>query len=84
MAAGRIQVRVPADLWDPADTEEGVIANWFCEDGGVVEQGDTVAEVAVEKSTYDITAPATGRITIAVPKDGVVQPGTVIGRIDAR
>jgi pyruvate/2-oxoglutarate dehydrogenase complex dihydrolipoamide acyltransferase (E2) component len=36
----------------------------------------------VEKTTYEITAPAAGRLHILVPKDGVVQPGTVIGRVD--
>ena len=81
MASGRIQVRVPKDLWDPSETEEGVIANWFCEDGAQVEQGATIAEVAVEKSTYDVVAPAAGTLTIAVPQDGVVQPGTVIAYI---
>jgi hypothetical protein len=36
----------------------------------------------VEKTNYEIAAPAEGRLSIAVPKDGVVRPGTVIARIE--
>jgi len=73
---------VPKDLWDTAKTPEGVVANWFYADGGKVPVGATVAELMVEKSTFEIAAPNAGRLHIAVSKDGVVKPGTVIGRID--
>jgi pyruvate/2-oxoglutarate dehydrogenase complex dihydrolipoamide acyltransferase (E2) component len=75
-------VRIPEDLWDPEKTAEGVVSNWFYDDGAEVPEGATLAEIAVEKSTYEITAPAKGRLHIEVPKDGVVQPGTVIARIN--
>jgi pyruvate/2-oxoglutarate dehydrogenase complex dihydrolipoamide acyltransferase (E2) component len=73
---------VPKDLWDTAKTPEGIVANWFYADGGNVPEGATVAELMVEKSTFEIAAPNAGRLHIAVGKDGVVIPGTVIGRID--
>jgi pyruvate/2-oxoglutarate dehydrogenase complex dihydrolipoamide acyltransferase (E2) component len=48
----------------------------------MVEAGAKVAELMVEKTVFDITAPAAGELHILVPKDGVVRPGTLIGRID--
>jgi pyruvate/2-oxoglutarate dehydrogenase complex dihydrolipoamide acyltransferase (E2) component len=76
------EIVVPKDLWDTAKTPEGIVANWFYADGGKVPAGVTVAELMVEKSTFEIAAPSAGRLHIVVAKDGVVKPGTVIGRID--
>jgi len=75
-------VRVPEGLWDVAKIPEGVVANWFFGDGSRIEEGATLAEVVAEKSSFDITAPAAGTLRIVVPKDGVVTPGSVIGRIE--
>ena len=77
-----IDIVVPKGLWDTEKTAEGIVANWFYADGGDVPEGATVAELMVEKSTFDIATPGAGRLHIVVPKDGVVRPGTVIGRID--
>lgn len=73
---------IPNDLWDVAITPEGIVANWFYADGSDVPAGATVAEVMAEKSTFDIAVSKAGHLHVAVPKDGVVKPGTVIGRID--
>ena len=75
-------VAVPEGLWDTQKVPEGIVANWFFRDGGTVTAGTTIAELMVEKTTYEIAAPAAGRLHILVPKDGVVRPGTVIGQID--
>jgi pyruvate/2-oxoglutarate dehydrogenase complex dihydrolipoamide acyltransferase (E2) component len=73
---------VPRGLWDTGKTSEGIVANWFYADGGEVPVGVTVAELMVEKSTFEIAAPNAGRLHIIVAKDGVVTPGSVIGRVD--
>ena len=78
-----IDIVVPKGLWDTEKTPEGIVANWFYADGGDVPEDATVAELMVEKSTFDIAAPGAGRLHIVVAKDGLVRPGTVIGRIDA-
>lgn len=75
-------IAVPEDLWDAQKTPEGIVANWFFRDGATVPAGATVAELMVEKSTFEISAPGAGQLRVLVPKDGVVRPGTVIGRID--
>ena len=77
------ELRVPDGLWDASKTPEGIVANWFYRDGSQVPAGAAVAELMVEKSTYEIAAPDAGTLHIAVPKDGVVRHGTVIGRVDA-
>ena len=73
---------VPEGLWDTTKTPEGIVGNWFYRDGSMVEAGAKIAELMVEKTLFDIVAPAKGRLHIVVPKDGVVKPGTLIGRID--
>ncbi|MBE0695216.1 MAG: biotin attachment protein [Aquamicrobium sp.] len=76
------EITLAPDLWDAAANPEGIVANWFFQEGASVSKGATVAEIMVEKTTFDIVAPADGRLHIAVAKDGVVTPGAVIGTID--
>jgi pyruvate/2-oxoglutarate dehydrogenase complex dihydrolipoamide acyltransferase (E2) component len=76
-------IAIPKGLWDVGKTPEGVIANWFYRDGADIPAGAKVAEIMVEKTTYDVVAPTAGQLKIAVQKDGVVLPGTVIGRIQS-
>ena len=75
-------VAVPEGLWDTSKTPEGIVANWFYRDGCTVEAGAKIAELMVEKTVFDVAAPAAGQLRILIPKDGVVRPGTLIGRID--
>lgn len=72
-------ILVPETLWD--GDGEGSVSNWFYRDGETVQQGDTVAEVMSEKVTFELTAPATGRLTIAVPLHGTVHKGERIGEV---
>jgi pyruvate/2-oxoglutarate dehydrogenase complex dihydrolipoamide acyltransferase (E2) component len=75
-------IAVPEGLWDTKKVPEGIVANWFFREGSAVNAGATVAELMVEKTTYEIAAAVAGRLHILIPKDGVVRPGTVIGRIE--
>jgi Pyruvate/2-oxoglutarate dehydrogenase complex, dihydrolipoamide acyltransferase (E2) component, and related enzymes len=74
---------VPEGLWDAQVTPEGIVSNWFFANGSTVQKGTVVAEIMVEKSTFDIEAPADGVLECRVPKDGVIRPGTVIGAVNA-
>lgn len=78
-----VDIAVPEGLWDTSKIPEGIVANWFLRDGSAAKSGAAVAELMVEKTTYEIVAPANGRLRILIPKDGVVRPGSVIGRIEA-
>jgi len=74
---------IPEGLWDAGVTPEGVVSNWFYADGATVSKGDVVAEIMVEKSTFDIEAPTDGVLRRTIAKDGVIRPGSVIGAVDA-
>ena len=57
---------------------------WFAEVGETVFEGDRLVEVLVDGATFDVPAPATGRL---VEKRALVndplQPGQVLGVLEA-
>ncbi|WP_255151362.1 lipoyl domain-containing protein [Halorarius halobius] len=58
---------VPVDsaaVWpeDAMDVEEAVVANWFVREGAVVEDGETLCEIQIEKVSVDVPAPASGEV----------------------
>jgi pyruvate/2-oxoglutarate dehydrogenase complex dihydrolipoamide acyltransferase (E2) component len=77
-----MQVPVPDDLWDTEVVPEGVVSNWLYDEGALVEKGEVVAVIMVEKTEYDIEAPATGKLHIVADQDAAVTPGTVIADIE--
>lgn len=72
-------VLIPSDLWD--GDEECVITAWLASDGATVREGALIAEIMTAKVQYEITAPASGALSILKPQDAVVPKGDVIGRI---
>jgi pyruvate/2-oxoglutarate dehydrogenase complex dihydrolipoamide acyltransferase (E2) component len=75
-------VIVPVDLWD--EDIEGALSVWLVENGDVVSQGDVLCEVMVEKSTVEVTSPATGKITLLVQAETPVKKGGVIASISSQ
>lgn len=73
-------VTIPTDLWE-ADTE-AVITNWLVSDGAKVRKGMLIAEIMVEKSQFEVTAPADGVLTIEKQTDAIVRKGDLIGHIE--
>ncbi len=57
---------------------------WFADLGDVVYEGDRLVEVLVGGATFDVAAPATGRLAEkrALPNDAVC-PGQVLGVVEA-
>ena len=55
----------------------------YADPGEAVFAGDRLVEVLTEGATFDVTAPASGRLTarFVLPRDRV-QPGQVLGVID--
>jgi pyruvate/2-oxoglutarate dehydrogenase complex dihydrolipoamide acyltransferase (E2) component len=70
---------IPSDLWD--GDEESVITAWLASDGAKVTEGALVAEIMTAKVQHEITAPATGTLTISTAQDEIVAKGDVIGSV---
>lgn len=74
-----IPVVIPPDLWE-GDLEGAVSARLFAE-GDAVRTGDLIAEVMVEKTSYDVTAPADGMLRIRIPAETPFKRGAIIAAI---
>jgi len=61
---------------------EGLLAAWSAADGSVVIEGQAIFELETDKTTIDVTAPATGTLNIAVPEGTEVTISQVVGTID--
>lgn len=72
-------ITVPAGLW--SDGDEAAISAWLYADGDAVSEGAVIAEIMVEKSSFELTAPASGTLHIAVAAETPVIAGEIVGRI---
>lgn len=75
------ELRVPEGLW-AEDDKTGSIVVWLYNDGAAVDEGDTVAELMVEKVTFEIDAPAAGTLRIHVEPEVPVEKGALIATIE--
>ena len=61
------------------EVEEGVLVTWFVRLGSLVQEGDLVAEVQVQKVSLEVHASATGRVAeLLAEPGGVVRQGDPI------
>jgi pyruvate/2-oxoglutarate dehydrogenase complex dihydrolipoamide acyltransferase (E2) component len=74
-------ITVPEGLWSEAD-KTGSIVVWLYPDGAEVREGDVVAELMVEKVTFEIEAPASGTLRIAVEPEVPVEMGERLASIE--
>jgi pyruvate/2-oxoglutarate dehydrogenase complex dihydrolipoamide acyltransferase (E2) component len=77
-----VDVKVPDDLWATATLPEGVLEQWLVPDGATVRAGDPVASVRIEDALHEVMAPAQGRLAIAAAAHAVIEPGTLLARLD--
>jgi pyruvate/2-oxoglutarate dehydrogenase complex dihydrolipoamide acyltransferase (E2) component len=73
------ELRLPSGLW--AEGDAAVLASWLYADGDQVPAGAIVAEIMVQKSSFEIVAPRAGILRIGTAKESEVRQGEVIGRI---
>ncbi len=75
-----IPVIVP-DLGIPAD-EQIQVSCWLVRRGESVVTGDRLVELLIGEITFDIPAPASGKLaSIRLHADESVKPGTVLGHL---
>lgn len=60
---------------------EGTVQQWHRKTGDRIQQGEILVTIETDKATYDIEAPASGTLHIAVTEGQEVRVGTVIGEI---
>jgi pyruvate/2-oxoglutarate dehydrogenase complex dihydrolipoamide acyltransferase (E2) component len=72
---------IPEGLW-PEEDKSGSIVVWLYPDGAQVNEGDVVAELMVEKVTFEIEAPASGILKIAVEPEVPVEMGALLATIE--
>jgi pyruvate/2-oxoglutarate dehydrogenase complex dihydrolipoamide acyltransferase (E2) component len=72
-------VVVPTGLWSEAD--DAAISSWFYAEGDMVATGAVIAEIMVEKTSFELLAPASGCLHIAVAAEVPIAAGDVVGRI---
>lgn len=61
---------------------EAVIVTWYFEDGDEVEKDSVLADIMVEKASLELTAPCTGKLTIKMECEKILNVGDVIATID--
>ena len=74
-------ITVPPELWACSLMPQGVVEQWLFPHGSRVAAGAPWATIRIEDSLHELTAPANGRLSIAVKLNGVVDPGTVLGTV---
>jgi pyruvate/2-oxoglutarate dehydrogenase complex dihydrolipoamide acyltransferase (E2) component len=59
------------------------VSLWFAGPGDLVYEGDRLVEILAGPATFDVAAPATGRLRerLALASDPVI-PGQVLGTLD--
>ncbi|MAY84161.1 MAG: dihydrolipoyllysine-residue succinyltransferase [Flavobacteriales bacterium] len=73
------EVKVPS----PGESITEVdIASWTVEDGDYVNIDDVIAEIDSDKATLELTAPASGTISIKAEEGDTVSVGDVVAAID--
>lgn len=60
---------------------EGILAEWFVEDGAQVTEGQLIYALESDKSTNEVESPASGTIELIGDIGDTYEVGTVIARI---
>jgi pyruvate/2-oxoglutarate dehydrogenase complex dihydrolipoamide acyltransferase (E2) component len=76
-----VEVRFPAMSQDDPDAE-GIVGTWFVRDGQVVNAGQLLAEVQVEKVSQDVEAPIAGTVRLVVAEEEPVRQGELIATVE--
>lgn len=74
-----LEIKIPAA---GESVTSGQIAKWHCADGAFVNKGDTLLTVDTDKVAAEVTAEASGKVTILKQAGADVAIGEVVGSID--
>lgn len=79
-----IGIRLPEEAWEDVEEDvDGLLEEWLVEEGAVVEAGQGLASAIVLKTSYEVLAPATGKLdSIAVAAGETFGRETDLGWIE--
>jgi len=73
---------VQSGFWVTRMLPEGTVERWLVPDGADVASEDPLVDLRIENQLVRLKSPDTGRLTIYAPQNNIVEPGTVVGRVD--
>ncbi|MEJ5358400.1 MAG: 2-oxoglutarate dehydrogenase complex dihydrolipoyllysine-residue succinyltransferase [Desulfobacterales bacterium] len=74
-----IEIRVPSV---GESVTEALLAQWLKRDGDLVRKDEVLLVLETDKVTLEVTAQATGRLSIRVPQGSTVKIGQVVGLLE--
>jgi pyruvate/2-oxoglutarate dehydrogenase complex dihydrolipoamide acyltransferase (E2) component len=74
-------INVDEALWATSMLPEGFVVRWLVDDGTLVSTGERIAEIRIEDALHEITAPASGKISIVAPRNAVIEPGALLATL---
>jgi len=75
-----IEVKIPSV---GESVQEAILAEWFKEDGDVVEKDEPLFVIETDKVTLEVNAETAGTLSILVAAGETVEVGAVVARIEA-
>lgn len=77
-----VEIKVDETLWQSDMAPEGLLERWLVSDGAAVKAGQAAVEVRIEDALHELMAPAAGRLVKLAAEGDVVEPGSILARID--
>ena len=77
----RVEVELPEVGENNGD--EATVSFWYVEEDEEVEEGEDIVEMITEKTTFNITAPVSGRLVEILAQEGdVVKVGDIMAILE--
>ncbi len=77
----RVEVKLP-DLGEDAPNE-ATVSFFFVDEGDDVKEGDDLVEMVTDKATFEVPAPATGKVVeVKAEEEQIVKVGGVLAVIE--
>ncbi len=63
------------------EIKEAEIAEWLADDGASVEEGDLIVLISTTKASFELEAPASGTLSVALEEGEIVEVGATLATI---
>lgn len=78
----RVEVELPEVEGNNGDA--ATVSFWYVEEDEEVEEGEDIVEMITEKTTFNVTAPVSGRLVEILAQEGdVVKVGDIMAILEA-